>query len=127
MYRETVAPGRLHRYDFSQGSNVQGEDFVGVVTGDLGAAPAAWNVQTESWQVIDNGRCNNNNHTQWNCTPSTGVRFHHGSRDWSGDGGSCDTVWCFTGYQSSSGGDPARFVRNWDGNFNETPHNLYVR
>lgn len=127
MYREVGGAGRLHRYDFSQGSNEAGEDFVGVVTGDRGATPAAWNFQTNSWQVISNGHCNSNNHTQWNCTPSTGVRFHHGSRDWSGNGGSCQTDWCFTGYSPHGSPNPGPFVLNWDGNFDVTPHILYVR
>jgi len=127
MYREIGGAGRLHRYDFAQGSNVQGEDFVGAVTGDLGAEPAVWNFQTSNWQLAGDGQCNNNNHSQWNCVPTSGVRFHHATRDWSNDGGSCATSVCFTGYSTSGNPNPGDLILNWDGNFNTTPHNLYVR
>ena len=129
LYLEAVAPFRRHRYDFKQGSNVAGEDFVGAVTGDVNANVAAWNYATSSWQLTGAGGCNSNNHTQWNCEPPSGVRFHHGTRDWTGDGGSNGSGWNFTGYATggSSNKNPAPLIANFNGQYNATAHDLFVR
>lgn len=129
MYKEVSSPYRRHRYDFKQGSNLQGEDFVGAVTGDKGGAVGVWNYNTSSWQLATDGQCNNNNHTQWNCEPPTGVRFHHASRDWMGNGGQCSDTLCFTGYAIHGASNTNFFslVANWNGSFDVTAHDLFVR
>lgn len=129
MFIEVSPPYRQHRYDFKQGSNLSGEDFVGAVTGDKGGSVAIWNYSTSAWQIASNGQCNSNNHSQWNCEPATGVRFHYATRDWTGDGGSSygDGNWGFTGYTTTANANPVPFIKNWDGNYNQTPHDMYVR
>jgi hypothetical protein len=127
MYLEAVAPFRRHRYDFKQGTLPRtGENFVGAVTGDLDAGPAVWNYSTNAWVAGNAGRCNANNHTQWNCTPSNSVRFHISTRDWTGDGGANDATWWFTGYNTGYG-NYAQLVANWNGAFDLTNHDLYIR
>ncbi len=128
LIKETVAPGRLHKYDFKQFDNLQGDNFVGALTGDVGGNIAIWNWSTGAWQAHSNGKCNTNNHSQWNCTPPSGVRFHYATRDWSGDGGSfSNTGWTwFTGYNSGYG-DHSALVKNWNGQYNQTPHDLFFR
>ena len=128
MYKESVAPYRRHRYDFKQYSNLSGEDFVGAITGDKGGEVAVWNYVTGTWQASGNGQCNNNNHGQWNCTPPTGVRFHHATREWTGDGGSNSPSdeWWFTGYNTGYG-DYSQLVKNWNGNYNVTSHDFFIR
>jgi cysteine-rich repeat protein len=128
LVKETVAPFRLHRYDFKQGTNPQGEDFVGTLTGDRPATVAVWNWTTNGWQSMGNGACNGNNHSQWNCTPPNGVRFHYATRDWTGDGGafSNDGWSWFTGYNAGYG-NYAQLVKNWNGAYNQTAHEIYVR
>jgi len=128
---ETVAPFRAHRYDFKQGSNLQGDDFVGALTGDVNGSVAVWNWKTSKWEVMAAGKCNANNHSQWNCEPPGGVRFHYATRDWTGDGGSSagDGEWYFTGYANTAGPytpvNLPNYVKNWDGAFNATAHEFY--
>ena len=128
LAKETVAPGRIHKYDFKQGSNPQGEDFVGAVSGDLPATVAAYNWVTGKWQSMGPGTCNANNHSQWNCIPPQGIRFHYATRDWTGNGGSDNnTGWgWFTGFASGYG-DLSQLVKNWNGQYNQTAHELYFR
>ena len=130
---ETVAPFRAHLYDFKQGSNLADDNFVGAITGDVNGSVGVWNWQSSKWETMAAGKCNANNHSQWNCEPPGGVRFHYGTRDWTGDGGSSpgDGQWYFTGYADSSGGYTAlnlpKYVKNWDGKFNATAHDFFVR
>ncbi len=128
LAKETVAPGRLHKYDFKQYDNPQGDNFVGALTGDLGANIAVWNWSTGVWQAHTNGKCNSNNHSQWNCTPAGGIRFHYATRDWSGDGGGfSNTGWTwYTGY-SAGYGDLTALVQNWNGQYTQTAHDLFFR
>lgn len=128
LIKETVAPFRIHRYDFKQGSNLADENFVGALTGDVGGTVAVWNWATSKWESSGNGQCNSNNHSQWNCTPPSGVRFHYATRDWQGDGGSSQNAgWTwFTGYNSGYG-DLTKLVKNFDGQYNQTAHELYFR
>lgn len=125
---ETVAPFRMHKYDFKLGTNPTGEDFVGTLMGDRAANVAVWNWTTGAWVSGGNGNCNTNNHSQWNCTPPNGVRFHYSTRNWAADGGSSvATGWdWFTGYATGYG-DVAALVKNWNGQFNKTAHDIYVR
>jgi hypothetical protein len=125
---ETVSPFRMHLYDFKQYTNPIGEDFVGTIAGDRAATVAVWNWTKKAWQSSGAGNCNSNNHSQWNCTPANGVRFHYATRDWTGDGGSSENDgwnW-FTGYNQGYG-NYAELVKNWNGAYNQTPHALFVR
>jgi hypothetical protein len=130
---ETVAPFRMHKYDFKMGSNVSGDNFVGAVTGDLNASVGVFNWQSNQYEVVAAGKCNNNNHTQWNCEPPGGVRFHIATRDWSGDGGgsSGNGDWGFTGYATTVGPytpvNLPKYVKNWNGQYNATAHDIYFR
>jgi len=128
LVKETVAPFRQHMYDFKQHTNPKGEDFVGTLTGDRGATVATWNWSTKKWQSSGNGKCNGNNHSQWNCTPPSGIRWHYGTRDWTGDGGGHqNSGWAwFTSYANGYG-DLGQLVKNWNNAINKTAHVLYVR
>ncbi len=126
---ETVSPYRRHRYDFKQYSNVSGDNFVGALTGDLPATVAIWNYNKATWQSAGKGQCNTNNHSQWNCEPATGVRFHYATRDWTGNGGSSSNdgwSW-FTGYDTSNYGNYSHLVKNWNGAYDKKAHDIYVR
>ncbi|MEY3011926.1 MAG: hypothetical protein RIT45_661, partial [Pseudomonadota bacterium] len=104
------------------------EDFVGTITGDRGATVAVWNWTKSAWQLMGNGSCNNNNHSQWNCEPPSGIRFHFATRDWTGNGGSSQNdgwTW-FTGYNTGYG-NLGELVKNWNGATNQTAHHIYVR
>ena len=100
------------------------------VSPSRGAASALKAAFTNAWQSSGNGQCNTNNHSQWNCEPPTGNRFHYATRDWVGDGGSSsNTTWTwFTGYENAyASGNYAQLVKNWDGQYNKTPHELFFR
>ncbi|MBM4346082.1 MAG: hypothetical protein FJ100_22140 [Deltaproteobacteria bacterium] len=130
---ETVAPFRMHRYDFKLGDNLANDNFVGAITGDVNGSVGVMNWQTGKFEVMAAGKCNNNNHSQWNCEPPGGVRFHYGTRDWTGDGGVSfgDGNWAFTGYANGAGPyspvNLPKYVKNWDGAFNATAHALFFR
>ena len=74
MYKEVNSPYRRHRYDFKQGSNLQGEDFVGAVTGDKGSV-AMWEYDTSSWVISGDGQYLQT--TIHNGLQPNGIRFHH--------------------------------------------------
>ncbi len=130
---ETVAPFRMHRYDFKKGDNMSSDNFVGAITGDFSGKVGVWNWVKNQWDTQASGKCNSNNHTQWNCEPSYGVRFHVGTRDWTKDGGSSppDGNWYFTGYAQASGAYTSaqlpELVKNWNGVYNATAHDFYFR
>jgi len=128
LIKETVAPFRVHMYDFKQHTNPTGENFVGTLTGDRGATVAVWNWATQKWQSSGNGKCNGNNHSQWNCTPPSGIRWHYATRDWTGDGGGhSNSGWTwFTGYNEGYG-NLSQLVANWNKAANKTAHINYIR
>lgn len=136
---EDIAPYRTHRYRMDAYCEVSDVGMIGMITGDYSSAcVGVWdwvgnnyvshNASVTSGQ--SGGRCNTNNHTQWNCTPANGVRFHWGTRDFSGDGGTLNPgtgAWgWFTGYNSGYG-DYSRLVLNWNNSYDATPHTVYVR
>jgi len=128
LIKEVGGALRMHKYDFKQGSNCAGNDFVGALTGDVGCTVYAWNWTSKAWQSMGNGQCNNNNHSQWNCTPPSGIRFHYATRDWTGNGGGDQNdgwTW-FTGY-SDGYGNLAQLVKGWNGAGGPTPHDFFVR
>jgi len=125
---ETVGPFRAHMYDFKMGTNVAGDNFVGALTGDVHATVGIYNFATSTYVVTATAGCNTNNHSQWNCIPNPGVRWHYATRDWMGDGGSySNTTWSwFTGY-NSGWVNPVGAVDNWNGQYNKTPHDFFFR
>ena len=66
-------------YDFSEAAPKPG-DFFAMITADQGGDVKVWNWKTASWQSNGPGRCNSDGHSQWNCSPKEGVRFHYPSR-----------------------------------------------
>ena len=68
-----------HMYDFSEAAPKPG-DFFAMITADQGGDVKVWNWKTASWQSNGPGRCNSDGHSQWNCSPKEGVRFHYPSR-----------------------------------------------
>lgn len=140
LIRENEAPYRTHRYRFDAFCTVSDELFIGMLTGDHSSTcTGVWNWVDQVWAshavstttTYNGGRCNTNNHTQWNCVPANGVRFHWGTRDYNGDGGQnapgAGDAWAwFTGYNTGYG-DYSKLVLNWDGQYNSTPHSVYVR
>lgn len=126
LVREAVAPFRTHRYILND-ATISNEAFVGMLTGDENGVVDVYNPQTDSYVTMSDAACNTNNHSQWNCDPVNGVRFHYGTRDWRGDGGASYSDWIFTGYQNCCSTNYAPYVENWNGVYNQTAHNLYVR
>ena len=132
LIRENISPFRTHKYKMDLYCDVTDYQFIGLVTGDEKPnCVGVWNWTDHIYVSQTDGSCNTNNHSQWNCTPSTGIRFHYGSRDYTGDGGSAPPdpghSWSwFTGYGSGYG-DYSKLVLNWDGNYNAKPHSIYVR
>ena len=128
LVKETVAPYRQHMYDF--GDICPGpEDFLAMITGDRGGDVKVWDWTESKWVANGEGRCNSDGHTQWNCSPKSGVRFHYPTRPFvQPAGGEChDKEWdWFTGY-SPRFGDLAKLVKNWDGQYNKSPHDFYFR
>eukprot|EP00049_Salpingoeca_infusionum_P014611 m.276224 g.276224 ORF g.276224 m.276224 type:complete len:579 (+) comp15711_c0_seq2:143-1879(+) len=128
LIKESVAPYRAHYYRFDASSACR-DNFLITVTGDYRSCnPLIYNWSTGGWVQTQSGTCNNNNHSQWNCTPSVGLRFHYSTRNCVNDGGSGPYPgyeW-FTGYE---GGwfNPGGIVKNWNGAYNKTPHKLYFR
>eukprot|EP00664_Eupelagonemidae_sp_cell27_P009017 gene9017-4040_t len=84
-----------------------------------------YDFSTGAWVPSGHGWCNANSHSQYGCVAEPhksnewpeggrGVRIHYGSRDASGDGGSCAQIYeHWTGWDGLYGSDQ-KLVGNFD-------------
>lgn len=76
LIKETGGRGRYSMYDFSRSSTCA-DNFVITVAGDYRPCnPFAYQWSNKQWVQQTGGTCNNNDHSQWNCEPEVGIRFH---------------------------------------------------
>lgn len=128
---ESVGRRRYSMYDFSRSAECS-YNFVRTVAGDYRPCnPFTYEWRNSRWVQQTGGTCNTNDHSQWNCEPEVGIRFHYGTRNCVNDGGSSPPYngwgW-FTGYVCGKWSPSnARFVKNWDGQCNRTPHKMFYR
>jgi hypothetical protein len=118
--------------------SVSGQDFVELLTADRAATPQWYEWEQKRWVngegALENGGCNVNDHSQWNCVPKVGLHSHYATRNCLNNGGGRTPAVMYCGqctnnedwYTSFSAvGDDdrnlERFVLNgnWDGTTNK--------
>jgi len=121
MFREVNAPHKTFMMDWLyDGSTCDGDRFFRIVTADYSrdaqCYPKIFDFSSNIWTQSGDGRCNNNDHSQFNCLArdgnfnnwpagAKGVRFHYATRNdpnGNANGGNCNDNW-WTGWTSGDG------------------------
>ena len=154
MYRQRDPPHKMAILDFSYGRDpaCTAEDVFKMLTSDFfNLACVPWYLKNPAapfWIEGCVGTCNDNEHSQFNCradrtnaaregpyysncpdTPTSGIRFHYGSRDQNDNGDVCaseGSYQCWTGWTSAAGTDLS-LIWNWDGVESLPTTDLYYR
>ena len=138
-----VGQGQLKRQYIAKLPANTGQDFVGMLTGDVGGTPQWYEWSTKTFVQGEGGKCNTNDHTQWNCAPKVGLYVHYSTRSCKNDGGAParKTMYCelcsnnedwwigFSAMGRSDAENLGRFVQcdgecGWDGSVAGPKNNI---